>query len=183
MTHHYLKFLIVAASFYAGSVAAQQQTFDPKQRIPHYSEATIAPVLKDQNASVRNRRSLANGGKVFTLEWPNGMVYNVKFAACDKTQTRCTGLTILGSWRTKKQWTRAQQLEFVSDFNNRYRFSQAGVTDKGRFFLSRYLTADYGTFLGNVRVEFKNFNTLASRFQGEISKASETFPAKQPQPK
>jgi hypothetical protein len=136
------------------------------QVLPTFNYATVESVLNAIGA--RHQRSGTQARPVIIATFPNGRRAALEMISCEREGAACRALSIQSTWDRPANVPVERLAQGIQQFNQRYAFSKAYLTQDGRPALQRYLTADYGVIRGDLAVNLLVFANQAERFRAEI---------------
>ncbi|WOE76554.1 hypothetical protein [Alterisphingorhabdus coralli] len=149
-----------------GAMAQQQARSDSFQQMRFFDETAIRLALEPQGAEVETRRT-ESGMPFFFITFNNMKLVAVP-QSCNQQRANCVGLVISARYRPPQNVSPQQLRDRVDAFNRSYDYAKAVISSEGVPTVSRYVIADYGTSLGNLRSEFTNTANLAQIFNRQV---------------
>lgn len=137
-----------------------------RQVLPTFNYSTVESVLAGIGARAQ-RRGTADR-PALAVVFPNNRRAAVLFASCERQGAACKAISIQAVWARPGNVPADRLTAGIEQFNRRYAFSRAFLTQDGRPALQRYLTADYGFIRGNLAVNLLVFAQQADRFAAEV---------------
>jgi hypothetical protein len=161
----------LALCLLASPLGAQAPRWNPaapenRQLMPTFNYATVEPVLTAIGATSQRRGTPERPALAVTFA--NGRRGAIIFGSCDRGGSACRAISIQGVWNRPANIPVERLSANIHQFNQRYAFSRAFLTQDGRPALQRYLTADYGFIRGNLAVNLLVFSNQSDRFAAEV---------------
>lgn len=178
-----LSALLPAAWLAGQAMAAQPPQAPPRwnpratenvQVLPHFSYATVEPVLTAIGARFQRSGTVASR-PTLVVTFANGRRAALLLSACDGAGA-CKAMSIQSFWTEIANSPPAETAKAIEGFNQRYAFAKAFVAADGRPALQRYLTADYGFVRGNLAVNLLVFSRQAEEFATDVLRPLEARP-------
>ena len=161
--------LLFAAAPAAAQVApARWNPAAPENRqlLATFNYANVESVLTAIGARSERRGSAERPALAITF--PNNRRAAIIFTSCERQGAVCKAISIQAVWNRPEALPPERLAASIQQFNQRYAFSRAFLTQDGRPALQRYLTADYGFVRGNLAVNLLVFANQSERFASEV---------------
>src|SRR5688500_18101677 len=163
----------LSACLWAWPLAAQGQAVrwnpaapENRQVLPTFNYATVEGVLTAIGATSERRGNAERPALAVTFS--NNRRAAIIFGSCDRGGAACRAISIQAVWNRPPAVTAERLAASIQQFNQRFAFSRAFLTQDGRPALQRYLTADYGFIRGNLAVNLLVFANQSERFAAEV---------------
>lgn len=137
-----------------------------RQVLPTFNYATVEAVLTAIGATSQRRGSADR--PALAVSFSNNRRAAIIFGSCDRGGAACRAISVQAVWNRPANVSAEQLATSIQQFNQRYAFSRAFLTQDGRPALQRYLTADYGFIRGNLAVNLLVFADQSQRFATEV---------------
>lgn len=142
------------------------------QLVPAFSPASVGSVLTAIGAKFSRSGNDPQKPALLAV-LPNGRRALLTLSSCDPGGG-CKALNIQSFWTRLTKAPPEKTARAIEQFNQRYAFAKAFITDDGRPSLQRYLTADYGFVRGNLAVNLLVFADQAERLAVDVLRPLET---------
>lgn len=156
----------LAAIMAVGAVPAQAQSYSDTQPVSAFTEQNVMAVLAQLGAQTKIVED--GDARYVRADMKSGLIALYEPTACGDSGGKCIGLNIMAVWERPADWSDSKLLKALSDFENKYSYIKAGVLQDGSVYLQRYIICDYGTYMGNLRVEATTFDSIAVKFADVI---------------
>jgi hypothetical protein len=163
---------LVAAALAASAPAAATPGWNPKapengQLLSAFTIANVGSVLGSVGARFQRTGSDPANPSLLAI-FANKRRALITLSSCERGATACKALSIQSFWTKLEKAPPDRTAAAIAQFNQRYAFAKAYLTEDGRPSLQRYLTADYGFIRGNLAVNLLVFADQADKLASEV---------------